>query len=83
MEILELFGKLTPLVQLALVIGCFGTILLVACNRGAATNLAMFLHEVYRIHRRGQRHQFPLHEGAGRRRRGVAHSAPRRRSRPN
>lgn len=43
MELLDLFGKLPPFVQMALVVGSFALLFLVACSRTAANNLLSFL----------------------------------------
>ncbi len=83
MALLELFGTLAPIVQLALVLGCFATVFLVACRRDAATNLAVFLREVFRINQGVQKNLEPLEERTGRRRRSTVRSVSRRRSRPN
>lgn len=46
MEFIELFEKLSTVVQLALIIGTVTVIFLLACSRRAAENLALFLREL-------------------------------------
>ena len=47
MDFLELFRGLGSFAQLALVVGCFATIFLVAYNRTAANNLTIFLRTLH------------------------------------
>jgi hypothetical protein len=69
MALLEAFDSLAPFVQLAVVIGVFATIFLVACNRTAATNLITFLCDLYSIHlRKDRRNQQPSHYTYGQQR---------------
>jgi hypothetical protein len=49
MGLLELLGWLGPFTQLALVVGCFATIFLIAFNRTAANNLTLFLQSLHKI----------------------------------
>src|SRR2546426_8356739 len=65
MEFLELFGKLPPFVQMALIGGSFALLFLVACSRTAATNLLSFLSDLCEIvwgerrrQRRGEKYRW-------------------------
>jgi hypothetical protein len=61
MEAAELFRSLSPLVQLALVRGDFVTLLLLACNRAAGTNLIAFFLDVLTLYeQRHRRHTYQI-----------------------
>lgn len=69
MALLEAFESLAPFVQLAVVIGVFATIFLIACNRTAATNLITFLRDLYGVHpHKDDRNQQPSHHSYGQQR---------------
>jgi hypothetical protein len=63
MSFLEAFSSLAPFVQLALIVGTFATVFLVACNRTAATNLITFLRDLYsiRLYKDRSNQQLPHH----------------------
>ena len=56
MELINVFGQLSIIVQLALIIGSVVVIFLIACSRQAAENLALFIREL-RVTERSPKHR--------------------------
>lgn len=52
---LDFFGRLSPEVQLALIVGLFALLLVLACSRSAGNNLLLFFRGVLSLLRQRER----------------------------